>query len=70
MLNRHSSRFMRQRMGTGTKEIKKRLQEAIDTGEVLDIVYQGGSQPGTIKEISLISIKSGEFKQDALAHIR
>lgn len=43
-------------MGKGTKETEKRLREAIDTGEVLDIIYQGGSQPGTIREISPISI--------------
>lgn len=44
-------------MGKGTKETEKRLGEAIATGEVLNIIYQGGSQPGTIREISPISIK-------------
>ncbi|MFQ5442012.1 MAG: hypothetical protein ACE5EB_04720 [Thermodesulfobacteriota bacterium] len=48
------------------KETKKRLQEAIDTGEVLNIIYQGGSQPGTVREISPISIKGGRVKARCL----
>ncbi len=32
-------------MGKSIKEIEERLREAIKAGEVLDIIYQGGSQP-------------------------
>ena len=36
---------------------KKRLQNAIEAGESLKIVYNGGSQPGAMREITPISIK-------------
>lgn len=49
-------------MAKGTKETEKRLREAINTGEVLDIIYQSGSQPGTIREISPISFKGGRVQ--------
>ncbi len=39
---------------------EKRLQEAIKAGEVLKVIYQGGSQPGTLREIAPISIKDGK----------
>jgi predicted DNA-binding transcriptional regulator YafY len=32
------------------------LLEAIDTGEILDIKYNGGSQPGALREIAPISV--------------
>ena len=41
---------------------KKRLQEAIGTGEVLKIIYQGGSQPGTLREIAPIRIKDEKVR--------
>ena len=38
------------------------LQNAIETGEVLDIIYQGGSQPGTSRQISPISISNNKVR--------
>jgi hypothetical protein len=37
-----------------------RLREAIESGEVLKVVYLGGSQPGSLREISPISIKDSK----------
>lgn len=41
---------------------EERLWEAIKTGEVLGVIYHGGSQPGTLREISPISIKGGKVR--------
>ena len=38
------------------KSIKPILTEAIETGEVVKIKYHGGSQPGSLRQISPISI--------------
>lgn len=38
------------------------LQEAITTGEVLRIRYEGGSQPGAERDISPISLKEGKVR--------
>lgn len=37
-----------------------RLRQAIESGEVLKVIYHGGSQPGSLREIAPISIKSGK----------
>lgn len=37
-----------------------RLREAIESGEVLKVIYHGGSQPGSLREITPISIKNGK----------
>jgi len=37
-----------------------RLREAIKYGEILKVIYHGGSQPGTLREIAPISIKNGK----------
>lgn len=37
-----------------------RLRQAIESGEVLKIVYHGGSQPGSLREIAPVSIKNGK----------
>ncbi len=37
-----------------------RLREAIESGEVLKVIYRGGSQPGTLREIAPISIKNNK----------
>lgn len=39
-----------------------KLQEAINNAEVLKIRYYGGSQPGTVREISPISILNGKVR--------
>lgn len=49
------------RTGYGeTMANEKRLQEAIDDGEELKVIYQGGSQPGSLREIAPISLKNGK----------
>ncbi|WP_269685485.1 hypothetical protein [Flavobacterium lacustre] len=42
------------------------LLEAINTGEVLDIKYNGGSQPGALREIAPISISNGKVSARCL----
>jgi hypothetical protein len=42
------------------------LQEAIDGGEVLKIKYHGGSQPGTVRQISPISISKDKVRARCL----
>lgn len=39
-----------------------RLREAIEAGEVLKVVYNGGSQPGAMREMAPISIKNGKVR--------
>ena len=38
------------------------IQLAIETGELLRILYHGGSQPGTLREISPKSLKNGKTR--------
>jgi len=52
--------FQEQNTGLRAVTTKKRLQEAIEAGEVLKVIYQGGSQPGTLREIAPINIKGGK----------
>lgn len=42
------------------------LLEAINTGEILDIKYNGGSQPGALREIAPISISNGKVSARCL----
>jgi len=37
-----------------------RLRQAIQSGEVVKVIYHGGSQPGSLREIAPISIKNGK----------
>lgn len=37
-----------------------RLRQAIESGEVLKVIYHGGSQPGSLRKITPISIKNGK----------
>jgi hypothetical protein len=39
-----------------SQSIRDTLVEACDNGEVIRIVYHGGSQPGTVRDISIITI--------------
>lgn len=41
-------------------DMSKRLKEAVDSGEILIVKYHGGSQPGSIREISPVSIKGNK----------
>jgi len=43
-----------------------RLLEAIQSGEVVKIIYHGGSQPGTLRDIAPISIKNGKVRARCL----
>jgi len=43
------------------------LQEAIDEALVLTVKYHGGSQPGTIRQISPISISNGKIRAICLS---
>lgn len=49
-------------MAKGSKKNEGRLREAIEAGEVLNIIYRGGSQPGTLREIAPISIKGDKLR--------
>lgn len=46
---------------------EKRLQEAIKDGEVLTVIYQGGSQPGALRKIAPISVKDGKVRARCLS---
>jgi hypothetical protein len=50
----------------GSINKKARLREAIKTGEVLEITYQGGSQPGTCRAISPIRIENDKVRARCL----
>jgi hypothetical protein len=39
-----------------------RIREAIEVGEVLKVVYGGGSQPGAMREVAPISIENGKVR--------
>lgn len=39
----------------------ERLQAAVGTGEVLRIIYYGGSQPGAVREVVPIALKEGRL---------
>lgn len=60
-----------------TNEVLERIQSSIGTGEALRIIYYGGSQPGTAREIVPLSIvgdmlwaiSGNRRKQFALAKI-
>jgi hypothetical protein len=41
-------------------ELIKRIEEAIETGEVVLIKYHGGSKPGTIRQIAPINLIGGD----------
>ena len=47
--------------------IEKILSEAISTGEIITIVYHGGSQPGTKRQISPISISNSKVRARCLS---
>ena len=42
------------------------IQHAIETGEILNIIYHGGSQPGTAREIAPIAIKDDKVRARCL----
>jgi len=45
---------------------KRLLQEAIETGEILTIIYHGGSQPGTSRQIAPMQINDEKVRARAL----
>ena len=44
------------------EELISKLNEAIDTGEILSVVYHGGSQPGSVRQLSPIKVTSREVR--------
>lgn len=42
--------------------MEERLKEAISSGEVIKVIYEGGSQPGAVREIAPISIGNGKVR--------
>jgi len=43
-------------------DVQEKLQEATESGEILKVKYHGGSQPGSIRDIAPISVKSGKVR--------
>lgn len=43
------------------------LKEAMETGEIITIIYKGGSKPGSKRDISPISIKNGKVRARCLS---
>ena len=43
-------------------ETEDRIREAAEAGEVLRVIYAGGSQPGARREIAPISIQNGKVR--------
>lgn len=50
-----------------SRSIRDTLAEACDNGEVVRIIYHGGSQPGTVREISVIAVSELEVRARDLA---
>lgn len=44
------------------EELIEKLTEAIETGEVLSIIYHGGSQPGAVRQLSPIKVTHREVR--------
>jgi predicted DNA-binding transcriptional regulator YafY len=47
--------------------LEQLLITAIETGEVINIKYHGGSQPGSIRQISPISVNGDDVRARCLA---
>ncbi len=50
-----------------SRSIRETLAEACDNGEVVRIIYNGGSQPGTVRSISIIAVSELEVRARDLA---
>jgi predicted DNA-binding transcriptional regulator YafY len=50
-----------------TQSLREMLAEAANSGEAIRIVYHGGSQPGTVREISPVSVTDNEVSARDLA---
>lgn len=49
------------------KNIEQILIEATETGEIINIKYHGGGQPGSIRQISPISVKNDNVRARCIA---
>lgn len=49
---------------------KEQLQEAIGTGTILRVIYNGGSQPGTVREIIPLKIEGNRLFAKCMASNR
>lgn len=52
----------RRAMESKEMDITERLRDAIESAEVIRIIYHGGSQPGTVRSISPINITNGKLR--------
>ncbi|CAI8841164.1 hypothetical protein [Methylococcus capsulatus] len=43
-------------------ELISKLNDAIKTGEILSVIYHGGSQPGSVRQLSPIKVTSREVR--------
>jgi len=50
-----------------TRSLRDTLEEACAHGEVVRIIYHGGSQPGTVRSISIIAVTELEVRARDLA---
>lgn len=50
-----------------SRSIRETLAEACDNGEVVRIIYHGGSQPGTVRSVSIIAVSELEVRARDLA---
>lgn len=50
-----------------TRSIRDTLEEACANGEAVRIIYHGGSQPGTVRSISIIAVTELEVRARDLA---
>ncbi len=51
---------------SGADEVRARLEQALETGEVIGILYHGGSQPGAYRQITPVQV--GEKQVRARCH--
>jgi hypothetical protein len=52
----------------GTMDTRAALKEAVETGEVLTVVYHGGTQPGTKRRLAPVGIIGEHLRALALPH--
>ncbi len=47
--------------------LSKKLNEAVETGEIISVIYHGGSQPGTVRQISPLKVTHREIRAREVA---
>lgn len=51
----------RERIVAHERDVRERLRQAVDDSEVVRVVYHGGSQPGSVREISPVHVGTSEL---------